>query len=145
PDLVEDERFATAAARDEHRQQLESLLTPVFATKTAIVWSRVLDDHGVPNEFARDMKAGEGVLFDADNERLGLVAEYVQAKSGRLRQLGSLIDFSDTPGRINGAPPMCGEHTREVLSWLGYDDAAMQSLKDERVVYWPDDNYFWTV
>ncbi len=144
-DLVDDERFANAAARREHRQQLESLLAPVFATRTAIVWSRVLDDHGVPNEVARDMKAGETALFDADNERLGLVAEYVQPKVGRMRQYGSFIDFSETPGRIAGAPPMVGQHTREILSWLGYDDAEMQPLKDDRVVYWPDENYPWTV
>ena len=37
--------------------------------RTAIVWSRVLDDAGVPNEIPRDTQAGEAVLFDADNER----------------------------------------------------------------------------
>ena len=31
----------------------------VFATRTAIVWSRLLDDEGVPNEIPRDMNAGE--------------------------------------------------------------------------------------
>jgi crotonobetainyl-CoA:carnitine CoA-transferase CaiB-like acyl-CoA transferase len=145
PELVDDDRFATAAARHDHRQQLEALLVPVFAKATAIVWSRVLDDHGVPNEYARDTKAGEYQLFDADNERLGLVAEYVQPKIGRMRQFGSLIDFSETPGRVRSAPPMVGEHTREILSWLGYADDDMQALKDEGVVYWPDENYAWTV
>jgi crotonobetainyl-CoA:carnitine CoA-transferase CaiB-like acyl-CoA transferase len=121
------------------------LLTPLFTKKTAIVWSRVLDDHGVPNEVPLDSKAGEYVLFDADNERLGMVAEYEHPIVGRMRQFGSLIDFSETPGLVHGPPPMVGQHTREILGWLGYDDGAMRQLKDERVVYWPDGDYRWNV
>ena len=48
--LLDDARFATAASRHEHRRQLASLLEPVFRTKTARYWSRMLDDADVPNE-----------------------------------------------------------------------------------------------
>jgi crotonobetainyl-CoA:carnitine CoA-transferase CaiB-like acyl-CoA transferase len=148
PELVEDERFAGAAARARHRQQLEALLAPKFATRTAVVWSRALDDAGVPNEVARETNAGETVLFDADNERLGLVAEYDHPIVGRMRQFGTLIDFSETPGRIAGPPPLVGQHTKEILAWLGYDEDATQALRAEGVVFWPDEdlgNYAWTV
>jgi crotonobetainyl-CoA:carnitine CoA-transferase CaiB-like acyl-CoA transferase len=144
-ELIDDPRFADASSRREHRHQLEALLEPCFASRTAIVWSRALDDHGVPNEVPLDSRAGELVLFDADNERLGLVAEYEHPIVGRMRQYGSLIDFSDTPGRIRGAPPLVGEHTREILEWLGYSDDEMEALKADGVVYWPDENYAWTV
>jgi crotonobetainyl-CoA:carnitine CoA-transferase CaiB-like acyl-CoA transferase len=145
PELIDDARFADRAGRHEHRQQLEALFVPIFATRTAIVWSRLLDDAGVPNEIPRDMNAGEEFFFDADNERLGLVAEYDHPIVGRMRQFGAVIDFSETPGRIAGPPPLVGEHTKEILGWLGYDKDQMQALKDEGVVYWPDDAYFWTV
>ena len=141
----------TAATRAEHRQQLEALLAPRFATRTAIIWSRVLDDAGVPNEIRVETNAGEHVLFDDDNERLGLVAEYEHPILGRMRQFGNLIDFSETPGHIAGPPPLVGEHTQEILAGLGYDDQReMQELKDEGIVYWPDDANFgelrrWTV
>jgi crotonobetainyl-CoA:carnitine CoA-transferase CaiB-like acyl-CoA transferase len=93
----------------------------------------------------RDTEAGEAVLFDEDNVRLGLVAEYEHPIVGRMRQYGNLIDFSETPGRIGGPPALCGQHTRDILGELGYDDAQMQALKDEGTVYWPDENYAWTV
>jgi crotonobetainyl-CoA:carnitine CoA-transferase CaiB-like acyl-CoA transferase len=142
--LASDPRFATRAARAENRRQLESLLEPRFLTRTAIVWSRWFDAAGIPNEVAIDPKAGERVLFDGDNERLGMVAEYDHPLLGRMRQFGSVIDFSETPGEISGPPPMVGEHTVEILEWLGYSQADMDELKAEGVVYWPDDNYAWT-
>ncbi len=144
-ELADDARFATRAARAEHRQQLESLLAPALAAKTSIVTSRVLDSFGVPNEVPRDMNAGEAVLFDADNVRLGLVAEYEHPIMGVMRQFGNLIQFSETPGHIRGPAPLVGEHTREILDWLGYGEAEMDDLKGDGVVYWPDENYGWTV
>jgi crotonobetainyl-CoA:carnitine CoA-transferase CaiB-like acyl-CoA transferase len=145
PELIDDARFATASARSEHREQLESLLEPRFATKTSIVWSRLLDDAGVPNEIPLDSNAGELVLFDADNERLGLVAEYEHPIVGPMRQFGAFIDFSETPGRVNGPPPLVGQHTREILEWLGHDADDMDALAEAGVVSWPDANYRWTI
>jgi len=146
PELAADPRFATPAARAENRRQLESLLEPRFATRTALQWTRALDGAGVPNEVAFDTKAGEYVLFDGDNERLGMVAEYEHSLFGRMRQFGSLIEFSETPGLVHGPPPLVGEHTQEVLEWLGYSGEEMDDLKASRVVYWPGaDDYVWAL
>jgi crotonobetainyl-CoA:carnitine CoA-transferase CaiB-like acyl-CoA transferase len=145
PQLASDPRFASRDARAENRRQLESLLEPRFATRTAMQWTHALDAAGVPNEIAIDAKAGERILFDGDNERLGLVAEYEHPLLGRMRQYGSFIDFSETPGRINGPPPLVGQHTVEILEWLGVSSSEMEDLKSQRVVYWPDDNYAWNV
>jgi len=148
PELVDDPRFVEPAARRDHRQQLEALLSARFATRTAIVWSRALDDAGVPNEVPRETNAGEAVFFDADSERLGLVAEYEHPIVGRMRQFGELINFSETPGRIAGPPALVGQHTKDILAWLGYDDDEMRALRDAGTVYWPDEdleNYAWTV
>ena len=62
-----------------------------------------------------------------------------------MRQFGSFIDFSETPGLVHGPPPLVGQHTVEILGWLGYAQAEMDELKAQRVVYWPDDEYPWNV
>jgi crotonobetainyl-CoA:carnitine CoA-transferase CaiB-like acyl-CoA transferase len=145
PEWAEDERFATHAGRAVHRSELEGLLEPLFRARSARAWSLVLDDAGVPAEVSVDTLEGEAVLFDADNVALGLVTEYDQPRLGRLRQFGTLIGFSDTPGRIERPPPMVGQHTREIMGDLGYDGGAIAGLLERKVVYEPDDAYWWGV
>ncbi len=143
PELADDARFAVADLRAENRTELEELLAGRFVAKTSIAWSGALDDAGVPNEIPVDTKAGDLVLFDADNERLGLVAEYEHPIMGVMRQFGELIQFSETPGHIDGPPPRVGEHTREILGWLGYRDDQVDALKAADIVNWPTADYPW--
>jgi crotonobetainyl-CoA:carnitine CoA-transferase CaiB-like acyl-CoA transferase len=140
-EVLDDPRFATAASRAEHRRRLESVFEPRFRTKTARYWTRTLDDAGVPNEVPVDTYGGEAPLFDSDNVELGLVARYTHPLLGEMRQFGELIDFSDTPGRIAGPPPLVGQDTRGVLRELGHLDPEIDALIADGVCYQPDDHY----
>jgi crotonobetainyl-CoA:carnitine CoA-transferase CaiB-like acyl-CoA transferase len=138
----ERERFLTAMGIDPRlRSEPTPALEEAFRTKTAVMWSHALDDADVPNEVAIDVKGGELALFDADAERLGMVADYEHPIMGRMRQFGELINFSDTPGSVFGPPPLVGQHTREILDELGTSAAEQERLKETGVVYWPDDDY----
>jgi crotonobetainyl-CoA:carnitine CoA-transferase CaiB-like acyl-CoA transferase len=145
PELADDERFAVADLRREHRMQLESLLAPRFATRTSVSWTHALDDAGVPNEIPVDTLGGEQVLFDADNVALGMVAEYEHPMMGLMRQFGALVQFSDAPVEISGPPPLVGQHTREILAWLGHDETEIDALHAQGVVASPGPDYPWVV
>jgi crotonobetainyl-CoA:carnitine CoA-transferase CaiB-like acyl-CoA transferase len=144
-ELADDARFAVAELRREHREELEALLAARFTDKTQLAWANALNDAGVPNEVPVDTKAGDLVLFDADNERLGLVAEYEHPIMGHLRQFGELVHFSDAPSNIDTPPPRVGENTREILGWLGYGDSEIDDLKSRNVVNWPEAEYPWVI
>jgi crotonobetainyl-CoA:carnitine CoA-transferase CaiB-like acyl-CoA transferase len=47
---------------------------------------------------------------------------------GVVRQVGLPFTFSATPGSIRTAPPLLGEHAREILAGLGYDQAGIAAL-----------------
>jgi len=145
PELADDERFAVADLRREHRTQLETLLAPRFLGRTSVSWSLALDDAGVPNEVPRDTLAGDTVLHDADNVALGLVTEYEHPMMGLMRQFGALVQFSDAPHTIERPPPLVGEHTREILEWLGHDTAEIDALHEANVVASPPADYPWAV
>jgi crotonobetainyl-CoA:carnitine CoA-transferase CaiB-like acyl-CoA transferase len=145
PGLVADPRFATAAARAQHRGELTAVLTEAFLADHALNWRRALDAAGVPSEVSVDTCDGETMLFDDDLVRLGLVAEYEHPLLGRVRQFGNLITFSDTPGKPGRPAPMLGQHTREILGELGYDETAIHGFRARGIVGWPDDSYPYTV
>ena len=141
--------ICVAATSREHRAALCDALSvdansdtgelvAAFRTKTARFWHRSLDDLGVPNELPIDTEDGLGVLWDADSERLGLVAEYEHPLLGRTRQFGTLIDFSATPGKIWGPPPLVGQHSRAILREIGLRDGDIDPLLESGVIYEPD-------
>jgi crotonobetainyl-CoA:carnitine CoA-transferase CaiB-like acyl-CoA transferase len=141
PTLKDDRRFATEEARTTHRKELEAELEPVFKSRTSKEWNILLDGAGVPNEIPVDTNDGETILFDEENVRLGLVAEYAHPTMGLMRQFGHLIFFSRTPGNIQGPPPLVGENTRDIMRWLGYSEKTIEEYKAKNVIYYPDENY----
>jgi len=133
-DLASDDRFATITARSNNRGELETILAKVIRTRTALQWRRVLDAAGVPSEVAFNTLDGEAVLFDEENVALGLVTQMEHPDLGRLRQFGHLIRFSDTPSVIHRPPPRPGQHTIEIMNWLGYDQVTIDQLISKQVI-----------
>jgi len=144
---IGDDHFAAMCAAlgvdaaGRSRADVEPELEGAFTTKTAVMWSHTLDDAGVPNEIALDVQNGMVGLYDADLERLGMIAEYEHPTMGRMRQFGELVHFSETPGLIHGPPPRIGEHSREILEDLGVNGAEQERLRADGVVSWPDESY----
>jgi crotonobetainyl-CoA:carnitine CoA-transferase CaiB-like acyl-CoA transferase len=137
--------IALACLGDTHRHALASVvpaldagaLEAFFAARTMQEAFDQLDAAGVPVEMARE-DARRTWFTQPDLVAAGLVAEYEHPQYGRFRQFGSLVDLSETPGRIAGPPPLLGQHSREVLAHLGYSDAEIQTLRDHGVTLWPE-------
>jgi len=47
---------------------------------------------------------------------------------------GCPVALSDTPGEITRRPPTLGEHTRDILTEIGYGEAEIAELSAQRVV-----------
>ena len=56
-------------------------------------------------------------------------------KLGRLEQFGRTVDFSDTQADNWGPPPICGQHTGEILASVGYDEADIEKLLEARAAF----------
>lgn len=130
-----------AERRRDPRESVEAALEQAFAMRTSWQWKTALDHAGVPAELPIDTQQGRVPLYDADNVRLGLVAEYDHPIYGLTRQFGNLIDFSETPGHIHGPAPLVGQHTREILDSIGMSSSEIDQLIGSGIAYEPDEHY----
>jgi len=126
PELVDDERFANAAARAENRRACVETLDGIFATRTFDEWRTVLMD--VEGVWAPVETAGE-LLEDPQVIDNGYVREVVAQSGTTFRMVPSPLQFDETPPDLMRAPDH-GEHTDEVLrELLGLDTDQLLDLK----------------
>lgn len=132
--LVQDPQFATAKSRFSNDKALATELEHLFSTRTAAQWFEVLDRAGVPCEVSNETFPRE-MFADPEMREHGLLVTLEHGQLGQVEQFGHLISFSDTPGRIFGAPPLVGQHTREIMKENGYADFEIDALCTERAVF----------
>jgi crotonobetainyl-CoA:carnitine CoA-transferase CaiB-like acyl-CoA transferase len=111
PEAAADPRFATNADRVRHRDELAALLERALAARGAADWVAALAEAGVPCGLVNDVDEAFALA-----ERLGLGPV---AAAGGIPQVADPIRLSSTPASYRLAPPALGEHTAEVLGWLG--------------------------
>jgi crotonobetainyl-CoA:carnitine CoA-transferase CaiB-like acyl-CoA transferase len=110
PELITDARFATNAARLEHRDALGTELEAAFAAAPAIEWVRRLSEAGVPAGPINDL--GEAFAFA---QELGL--DPVDETDG-VRTVRSPLRLGATPAAVSRRPPRLGEHSDVLRDWL---------------------------
>jgi crotonobetainyl-CoA:carnitine CoA-transferase CaiB-like acyl-CoA transferase len=127
----QDARLATTEGRLEHRAELTRALQDIFRTRTRDEWLTYLGQFDVLCAPVYDY----GELFaDPQVYHNQMVLEQEHPQAGKVKVIGIPVKLSETPGDIGPAAPQLGEHTDEVLQWLGYDAVAIDRLRQEKVL-----------
>ena len=74
------------------------------------------------------------IVADAQYAARDMIRDVTLADGSTLKVPGAVPKLSDTPAGFDGGGPRLGQHTREVLRELGYDDAAIEALSGRGVV-----------
>ena len=125
-ELLTDARFATMSARHANSTALVKVLDEVFAGKDWPEWRRILEAHRITfGPMAR--------ITEASDDRQMVAAETIVPleipdRPG-MRTVMSPIQVSGQSKVPPRRAPELGEHTRDVLRSVGYDDAALQRLR----------------
>lgn len=125
--LLVDERFATPQKMYQNRYELADLIASRIAEKPSDEWLKLCDDYDVPvNRIAivEETKDDEQVLVnemavrpDSDDIEVPLLLRHPV-------KVSSLQHPKPTRG------PELGEHSRQILQELGYDQEQIERLKD---------------
>jgi crotonobetainyl-CoA:carnitine CoA-transferase CaiB-like acyl-CoA transferase len=134
PELRDDPRFVNNAQRMNNLSALTDALTPLFQLRSVAEWLRRLEESGVPAGPVLDI-----AQMHADPQALAreMIVETTHPIAGQVKAIGLPIKFSETPGGVNRAAPIFGEHTREVLREHGFADAEIDQMAAQGAIEMP--------
>ena len=130
-EILADERFATPELRMQNGQQLIELLRDQFKLKTSAEWLKLLkDEQGLPIERVTEF----GDLRDDEHLMLNRMVTKPVDDIGIDRVINDPVNV-DGVARVGvRRAPDIGEHTDDVLTELGFDQATIEALKADGVV-----------
>ncbi|MCG8548585.1 MAG: CoA transferase [Alphaproteobacteria bacterium] len=128
PDLSANPILKNRRARRRNLPQVMAVLDEILATRTTADWVKVLDEAGIP---CMPISSLDDVVADPHLADVGFWREIDHPTEGRLRLMNPPYSFTQSQPSIRRPPPRFAEHTREILSELGYDDTAAERLIDD--------------
>jgi crotonobetainyl-CoA:carnitine CoA-transferase CaiB-like acyl-CoA transferase len=133
PEIAADARFSTNPQRLKHQDVLVPMLRDIIKAKPRAHWLEGLEPLGVPCGPVNNL---DQVFSDPQVLARGMKIEMQHEPAGvALPMIGSPIKMSATPPVYRRAPPVCGQHTDEVLNEiLGLSDADVADLRRRGIV-----------
>jgi len=114
--LMSDPRFESNPLRNQHRAELLPLIESILMQRNADEWI----DQFVANEIpAGPINFPDETLADAHLRARGMIVELEHPLLGIVKSIGNPVHLSNTPPTYRRYPPQLGEHTKEILEWLG--------------------------
>jgi crotonobetainyl-CoA:carnitine CoA-transferase CaiB-like acyl-CoA transferase len=131
PELATDPRFATPGARSVNATARINRMQDYIAQRTTAEWLERLDAADVP--CAPILRRSE-IIHNEQVVARGLIAEIDQPGVGKIRQPKPAARFEQNETAIAGPAPRIGEHSRQVLVELGYDEDAIGRMVEDKAV-----------
>jgi crotonobetainyl-CoA:carnitine CoA-transferase CaiB-like acyl-CoA transferase len=125
PDLLDHPVLGDRSTRRKNLRLMLETLDEIFVTRTTREWADALGAAGVP---CMPIASLEDVVADEHLAEVGFWHEIDHPTEGRLRLMNPPYTLPRSPATIRRPPPRYGEHTREILAELGYDDATADAL-----------------
>lgn len=132
PDIIEDPRYATNAARMDHNDDMQRIVSEWVATKPRVEILAILDANDVVAAAVNDAR-------DISEDPHFLERTLVELKGsktlGRVMMPGPILHVSSYEGPDYVGVPDIGEHTSQVLGeMLGLDSETLSALAEQGVV-----------
>ena len=125
PELARDERFLSPSGRFMNATARINRMQEYIGKHTTAEWLERLDAADVP---CAPILRRADVIHNEQVVARELIEELDQPMVGKVRQPKPAAKFETNQAKIAGPAPRVGEHSREILRDLGYDDASIEAL-----------------
>ncbi|MGE0223567.1 MAG: CaiB/BaiF CoA transferase family protein [Acetobacteraceae bacterium] len=135
PDLLDDPRFATHAARGKNLDELYGIVRPVFKAKPTAWLAARFTERNIMNY---RVNSYEEFLREEQVAATGIISWLTQPglpEQIPMPNIPGLPTFESGSRRAHA--PTLGQHTREVMQELGYAEADIAALMERKVVAGP--------
>ena len=131
PELAEEPWFARANGRRAHTDEIDAVIVPWFAARTAEEATLACRAAGVP---VAPVHSAADILDDPQYRAIGSVGTFEHPQLGPVRMPDVLFRLSRTPGAVRSLGEGLGQHTDDVLAGLGISPERIAQLRERGVV-----------
>src|SRR5438132_938208 len=131
PELARDPRFADNPARVRHRDAVVEAVAAYTREQKSAELVEALRGAGVP---ASPILTVDQMLAEPQTRESGVLVRAQHPRLPEYRSIGLPVTWDGVRPAVRRVPPLLGEHSGDVLTWLGYTLDDVRSLKGKGVI-----------
>lgn len=131
PATSRDPRFVDNPGRVRNRKALYDLIAEITQKEATTYWVTRLREAGVP---CAPILSIDQVAVDPQTEASGMLLRADHPRLSDYRSVALPLEWDGQRPEIRQVPPLLGEHTADILGWLGYSAGDTRALADRAVV-----------
>jgi crotonobetainyl-CoA:carnitine CoA-transferase CaiB-like acyl-CoA transferase len=129
---LQDPKYITAYERQKDKDKLEKIIQEELIKEKSDYWLNLLEKESVPCARVNNI---EQAINDEQIRHRNMLVDVPHPDGGSVKIPGNPIKLSEVTNEEFLAPPLLGEHTKEVLNeWLGYTDEDLESLDKLQII-----------
>ncbi|MBD3342348.1 MAG: CoA transferase, partial [Candidatus Lokiarchaeota archaeon] len=129
--LGRDDLKSKQMAQGEKKEWVFNEVQKEFLKKTQQEWYEIFKDL---DACVMPIKNFTEACEDPQIKARNMVCELSHPKLGKIKNVNSPIKMSRTPPKIRFLAPKVGQHTKEILKDLGYEDLEIKKFKRSGVI-----------
>ena len=131
--LVQQSEFVDNDARSSNREKLRKIFNSRLCSRSAIEWTTILMENGVPAGPVFDLQQ---LFEDPHVAAMGLVELVDHPQLGEIKQLSNPLRLESIGSKtVRSPPPLLGQHTDGILKELGLKSQALVKLKEDGIIF----------